>query len=418
MKNVLIVGGGISGIYLAYKYSKLYPSYKITLLEKSDYLGGRVLSFKKNEVSFEIGAGRFARHHKKLMKLIKELKLNDKIIPINNEKSFIDVDKPIKKPSNFKELLEEINNKIKDRKDYDTKPIKDLITKNEQKIYDELVKHSEYYSELEHYSAEYYYYVNQEQFNKSDFFVLGGGLSQLIQQLEKLINNKVNIKLNSTVQQIKYNNKKQFEVKIKKNNKSNENNEINYQNFDKVFLAIDLKGLNKIKFPSINFDQLNELLAIEPLYRIYAKYPIDKTTGKVWFHDIGKVITNSPIKYIIPINSSNGTIMISYTDGLYAKELYEKGNKTKINSIIEEELIKLFPLVNINKAEWYKHYYWDVGAHYWKGLSKKEINKITNQILKPFPVLDMYLVGEAYSKQQAWIEGSLESVDMCLKKQK
>lgn len=417
MKNVLIIGGGITGLYLAHKYSKLYPSDKITLLEKYDYLGGRVLSYKKNNISFEIGAGRFASHHEKIMKLIKEFKLDKNIFPINNEKSIIDVNKPIKRPSKFNELLEELNNKLKTKKNYHIKPIKDLITKNEQDLYDELVKQSEYYSELEHYSAQYYYYVNQEQFNKSDFFVLGGGLSQLVQQLERSINNKVDIQLNSIVQQIKYNNKKQFEVEVKQKNKT-KNNSNNYQLFDRVFLAIDLKGLNKIKFSSINFDQLNELLAIEPLYRIYAKYPINKTTGKVWFHDIGKVVTNSPIKYIIPINSSNGTVMISYTDGLYAKKLHEKGSESKINRIIEKELSKLFPTVNINKPEWYKHYYWDVGAHYWRGLSKKEVNKITNQILKPFPVVEMYLVGEAYSRQQAWIEGCLESVDMCLKKVK
>jgi monoamine oxidase len=411
MKNILIIGGGITGMYLAYKYSKLYPSDKITLLEKNDYLGGRILSYKKNDISFEIGAGRFARHHKKIIKLIKELKLDKNLFPIDNKKSFINVNKPIKRPSKFNELLETLNNKLKTKKDYNIKPIKDLITKNEQDLYDELVNQSEYYSELKHYSAQYYYYINQEQFNKSDFFVLGGGLSQLVQQLEKLISDKVSIKLNSIVQQIKYNNKKQFEVEIKHKTKNNY-----YQLFDRVFLAIDLKGLNKIKFSSINFDKLNELLAIEPLYRIYAKYPIDKITGKVWFHDIGKVVTNSRIRYIIPINSSKGTIMISYTDGLYAKKLHETGNETKINSIIEKELSKLFPTVNINKPNWYKHCYWDVGAHYWKGLSKKEVNKITNQILKPFPVLEMYLVGEAYSKQQAWIEGSLESVDMCLKK--
>ena len=64
--------------------------------------------------------------------------------------------------------------------------------------------------------------------------------------------------------------------------------------------------------------KLKDAIKTQPLYRIYARYPIDKT-NKVWFHDIGKVSTNLKIKYIIPIDASKGLIMISYIDGIYTK---------------------------------------------------------------------------------------------------
>ena len=47
MKNydIVIVGGGISGIYSMYNLKKKYPKLKVLLLEKNKRFGGRVYSF-------------------------------------------------------------------------------------------------------------------------------------------------------------------------------------------------------------------------------------------------------------------------------------------------------------------------------------------------------------------------------------
>ena len=47
-----------------------------------------------------------------------------------------------------------------------------------------------------------------------------------------------------------------------------------------------------------------------PMARIYAVFK-PKNGEKVWFNDIGKITTNGPIQYIIPINKKKGIIMIS-----------------------------------------------------------------------------------------------------------
>ena len=46
---------------------------------------------------------------------------------------------------------------------------------------------------------------------------------------------------------------------------------------------------------------------------MYAVFPVK--AGISWFSGLPKVVTNSPIRYIIPVDAKKGIIMISYTDG-------------------------------------------------------------------------------------------------------
>ena len=86
MTNV-IIGGGISGLYAAYELSKNNDASKISIYEKTPRLGGRIYT-RKNGLTYDIGAGRFAYNHKYIVKLISELKLSDKILPIPSKNHY------------------------------------------------------------------------------------------------------------------------------------------------------------------------------------------------------------------------------------------------------------------------------------------------------------------------------------------
>lgn len=407
---MIIIGGGIAGLYMAYKYHQKYPNEEVTILEKNNYIGGRVYTYNKYNINYEAGAGRFASSHKLLLKLLKEFNLDDKLISIQNSKKYIDKSEKILKKNEFNILLDKINDLIKNKKDYSHKPIKELIkTAKEKELYSNLNDHNEYYSEIEHFSAEYAYYSNYKFFIKPKFFVLGYGLSELINKLHDEVKKYTKIIKNINVSDIKLiDNVFYLTAQNAINNK-----DINMET-DKLFLAIPNNNIKTINMSNnINLSHITKLVATEPLYRIYAKYPINKNTGKVWFHDIGKVVTNSPIKYIIPVNSNNGTIMISYTDGKYAKNMKRKTDTLDIEKYIHKEISNLFG--DIPKPIWIKHHYWGIGAHYWKGLSIKEINTISEKIIKPFNDTELYIIGETYSRQQAWIEGSLETIEDYIK---
>ena len=61
--DIIILGGGIAGLYSAYKLSKRSPTTKILILEKENVLGGRVKTYKDKLMQVEAGACRFHSGH-------------------------------------------------------------------------------------------------------------------------------------------------------------------------------------------------------------------------------------------------------------------------------------------------------------------------------------------------------------------
>lgn len=82
MNDIIIIGGGISGLYCAYRILKREPSKKVLVLEKTNRLGGRIETFKDLYMSVESGAGRFHNGNKLLLKLLDELELTENIVKI------------------------------------------------------------------------------------------------------------------------------------------------------------------------------------------------------------------------------------------------------------------------------------------------------------------------------------------------
>ena len=99
MKNydVVIVGGGISGLYTMYNLRKQYPRLKVLLLEKNNRFGGRVYTYYEKvdgiQYRMDLGAGRLGFSHKLILSLIKNMDLSKDIIPITNDKTYIHIDK-------------------------------------------------------------------------------------------------------------------------------------------------------------------------------------------------------------------------------------------------------------------------------------------------------------------------------------
>jgi hypothetical protein len=90
--DLIIVGGGAAGLRVGIETLKVQPQLKCCILEKYGYIGGRVVTFRKNipkvgEVQWENGAGRISTSHKKVLKLIQDYKLT--FVPIGADTDFI-----------------------------------------------------------------------------------------------------------------------------------------------------------------------------------------------------------------------------------------------------------------------------------------------------------------------------------------
>ena len=101
INNIVIVGGGISSLYAAYKIKKKFPDIKYTILEKSSEIGGRVKMSEIDGVKINTGA-QFLRVNKDkvLLKLLDDLGIKIK-------KYDFDIDYTFKK-SNVDEMVKKL----------------------------------------------------------------------------------------------------------------------------------------------------------------------------------------------------------------------------------------------------------------------------------------------------------------------
>ena len=199
--DIIIVGGGISGLFTAYKLSN--TDQKILLIEMHEELGGRVHTIYKTDFYFECAAARFHKKHTKLLSLINELELKDKIVPLPKKIDTFLRNKKTTSGYNTKEnldlkyLLEEAVNQ---KNEIDKKKLMSItFYQYLMAIYDSetvnFIKDSFGYDseilELNAHAAMKMY--NKDLFSDDDYYVLDGGLSQIIEKMESELKLKENV---------------------------------------------------------------------------------------------------------------------------------------------------------------------------------------------------------------------------------
>jgi protoporphyrinogen oxidase len=68
--DIVIIGGGIGGLYCAYRLLQGGFRGSLVVLEKETKLGGRVYTYSDKYMSVEAGAGRFHDGHVRVIELI------------------------------------------------------------------------------------------------------------------------------------------------------------------------------------------------------------------------------------------------------------------------------------------------------------------------------------------------------------
>ena len=152
--------------------------------------------------------------------------------------------------------------------------------------------------------------------NDFQFYLFQNGFGELLDNMEKFLkDNRCQIKLQQTLRDFKLKNGT-YHLDVLSGTKN-----VSYKT-ENLILALDKTPLLSLPYLKSFKPTLDSVKNIT-LVRIYAVYPKDPKTKKVWFHDIGKVTTDLEIKYIIPYNPNEGLIMISYTDQRLA-EFWDK----------------------------------------------------------------------------------------------
>src|ERR1700720_3116813 len=81
MPKIVIVGGGISGLALAFRLEQLSPNLEVTLIEREPRLGGTVWTLSEDDFQIEIGPNGFLDNKPSTLALCKALGLADKLVP-------------------------------------------------------------------------------------------------------------------------------------------------------------------------------------------------------------------------------------------------------------------------------------------------------------------------------------------------
>ena len=402
--DIIVVGGGLSGLYSAYNIKKMFPKINLLVLEsnKREFIGGRIGNYKfyKQDIVIAAGVGR-ENTNELLIKLLKELDIKYTSFVVDMHYS-----KQIKNVINVKEYLiklRTIYNKYKNPPSITFK--KFFVEHLGLKEYNDFVISSGYsdYANEDVYEVLYYYQMED---NAPGWTALNISWSKLVSKLCEKIGYQ-NILPSTKVENINKLIDNSFELVTTINQNKTK---MYYSN--KVIVATRISSVQKF-FPRL---KIYKEIHGQPFLYIYAKF--DKQSSEL----MSKLVTTYTIvpgllQKMIPFSKS--VYMIAYCDNKNAEILqYYKENTPKHRQFFEKQVEEALGIIpNSLKIVGIKDFYWPIGTHYYEPLDlKKYVNR--NEFIKEaqHPETGILVVGEDVSRKQGWTEGALESVHAVLNK--
>jgi len=393
MYDIIIIGGGISGLYSAYKIVKISPQSKILILESEPHIGGRAGNVPFQGIDIVNGAGVGRKEKDKiLISLLKELGIKYGEFPVNPRYA-----STISPSCHLKDTFLDL------RRKYNPDKHRSLVFKEYgisilgKEAYDNFVicsGYTDYENEDAH--GVLYHYGFDDNYNK--WTALGISWKDLTKSLEMKIG-KQNIKCSHRVSKITQ------QDNIYKITCENE------RSFEsgKLIMATTVDSVKKL-LPGPK--TLYRNIHAQPFLRIYGKFSKASIAVMQQFCPQTTVVSG-PLHKIIPMNVEKGIYMIAYTDNKHAKALNKYSENTESNrKILCKLLEKAFGIPHDQLSLLaIRFFYWTDGTHYCTPLPEEYKNR--KEFIKDaqHPFNTALVVGEMISLKQGWVEGALESVE-------
>lgn len=415
--DVVIVGCGIAGLTCGIALAK--QKKKVCILEKYGYVGGRVVTYRKDGHQWENGAGRISEKHKRVHSLLKHYGLHT--VPIGTDQLYIPRggDESDAVSNGFEQQFAAILREVRQL------PAPLLATQTLEQIVKSIMgeaKAIEFFHQFA-YRAEVSVMradvamksFEGEMGSYEGYSVCVEGLSALTDAMAAefkklggeicLRHEMLSVSQKGTTVTVK------CRVGSKKEGFSE--SEISGE---KCILALHSSALKQCE-STRHFPALRHLVMC-PLLRTYAVFPV--RDGKAWFSDLPRVVTGHLTRYFIPVDPKHGVVMISYTDADDASRLIKildtKGEKA-LGSMILRDVRSMFPNHHIPDYSFFKTHPWTFGCTYWTP-GEYDVEKMSVQAMHPDPKSfpSVYVCGESFSTRQAWMEGAIEHAEALLKR--
>jgi phytoene dehydrogenase-like protein len=408
--DVVIVGAGAAGLFFGCKLLEAFPAKKVLLLEKYNYIGGRVVTYRRRlanrDVQWEIGAGRIAFHHTLVRKEMDKyglhwaplqrgppLWLESGEAPTHNPFTSLLPTKLAPLTTLPKEVLAQTT-------------IGSLLRKLGS---DEWVRTFPYWSEIHTMRADMALegFLGGGEFAGGESFgviaegyqALTGAMAAEFEKHGGVVQRGVEVTdvhaLADGTAKVLY--------KV--------DNHMGALLANTCILALHAEALQALPSVRSRIPALRHL-QMEPLVRMYAVFPVHR--GSSWFSGLPSMVTPGRVRYIIPINAEKGVIMISYTDGADAR-YWMAAQKEKGDAWVQEAVLSevraLLPGHAIPDPYAFKIHPWFAGCTYWRpgDYDPKAMMHESLQLKGENP--GVFVCGESVSLRQAWVEGALESVE-------
>ena len=413
-KNYCIIGGGITGLYLALKLAK--KGQHVTVYERSNRVGGR---WKTDpQCKYEMGAWRVSvQRHPKTMNLLKDC-LGVKMEPIiyRHEEYVTDSDTEKTLTKGIHACKERSGLSVRDNRVYHTS-IKHALAIDSESGYPGQDKGSCTVAEVYGAHSEHGIFRESEQYAYPDIGFQQCIFSLLLKCMETRC---VELRLQHTVRRIDSQN---FVHGIRRQQQNDERYEDfrSKTSFDWIIWCVPPRCLPTID-PKNNFDLLQASVMHAPLIHIYAPLPVHVAI------DTFKIRSNTPVCQTINHRPKSGWWQPCYASGqhaLYWYRLYQSDTKAftcNLTKYLKWILSKSNAVNNtqktalLNQLTSTRVYFWEHAIHMWEPILFASDKERLHRSIQPNPVKhpNILVAGEALSLHQGWTEGCLQTADMAL----
>jgi len=389
--DVVIVGGGITGLYLGHLLLKANPHIRFVILEGASKPGGRIATGRFAGIEVVHGAG-IGRLHKDLLLqgLLTELGVG--------YQEFV-TSRAIAKTVKPLDIMGAIT-RIRRSSYYLQNPHvsfaqagKKVLGKNEYSAFCTATGYTDYEKEdvtdvLDNYGMD----DNVEGW--TGFYV---PWRQLQDALVASVGSRKRLKVGCKVESVTVAKAAAYRVQCA-------NGKEYYGK--KVVFATNLTSLRSL-LPRVR--HYNHIIG-QPFLRHYIQ--VDRASAAIMEKEVPVLtVVPAPLQKIIPMDSRRGIYMIAYADNNSAMQLkpFTKDTEKHRNYFarLAEKALGLSSALKIKKMA---GFFWDVGTHAFGPLPSRFANRdvFIHEAQRPYP--RQFVVGEVVSRHQGWVEGALESV--------
>lgn len=442
MFDVAILGGGISGLYLAYHLLKTrntdknvtlgHPPRRILLMEKSKLMGGRIHTYKDSHMSVEAGAGRIHTSHHRFLGLIRELGFGNLLVKIDNDSRFVREDE-----SGVKSLVDSPYRSITSSliREAKKRPKHELIQKTLFDFAVEVCGKEQATLALDSfgYTTEFLVMNAYDAVElmkivalHSDYYVLAGGLSQVVEALVERIKSLGGIIVQGyTVDAIRYRRAALSNGPytifcsggLRGGGSSGSGSSGREYSARQCIVTFTAKAVESIRFlgdadfkdRAVNWKRtLKASVYGGSLCRIYSQF------DRAWFAEFGKLTIDNDLRMVIPIDAKTGIVMIAYSDGAVANKwskLEETAGIREVNRRLKSLVEDGLGIQITGGPKHTKLFHWSDAVGYWRvGADSARVERMAVD-----GFCGMHFAGENYSRlNQQWVEGSLDTADLVL----